>query len=325
MASSERIKQCLRDEAPLILDGGLATELEARGVNLLGDPLWSARLLHTNPQVIRDAHHSFLRSGSDVITTATYQASVRGFISHLDVSPEGARELLMLGVQLAKETAEQFVRDCRPAGQRGPLVAASVGPYGAFLHDGSEYTGVYAKEMSVEELKDWHRPQVECLAAAGADLLAFETIPSIKEAQAVAELLREFPDSAAWLSFSCKDGRCISDGSPFTDAVKVASRSPQLLAVGVNCCSPAVVEPLLDSAGSLRSPDLSWVVYPNSGEEWDSERGWLSGGQSAAFTAELSRTWMRQGAALIGGCCRISPVHIAEIRQHLKGNSESSS
>lgn len=308
-----------------MLDGGLATELEARGVNLLGDPLWSARLLHTNPQVIRDAHHSFLRSGSDVITTATYQASIRGFISHLDVSPEGARELLMSGVQLAKETAEQFVRDCCPAGQRGPLVAASVGPYGAFLHDGSEYTGVYAKEMSVEELKDWHRPQVECLAAAGADLLAFETIPSIKEAQAVAELLREFPDSAAWLSFSCKDARCISDGSPFTDAVKVASRAPQLLAVGVNCCSPALVEPLLDSAGSLRSPDLSWVVYPNSGEEWDSERGWLSGGQSTAFTAELSRTWMRQGAALIGGCCRISPVHIAEIRQHLKGNSGTSS
>lgn len=147
---------------------------------------------------------------------------------------------------------------------------------------------------------------MECFAAAGADLLAFETIPSIKEAQAVAELLREFPNSAAWLSFSCKasqvclfvcaaregtnarfqiligsnatarsaqDGRCISDGSLFTDAAKVASRSPQLLAVGVNCCSPALVEPLLDSAGSLRSPDLSWVVYPNSGEEWDSEQG----------------------------------------------------
>ncbi|XP_035509941.1 homocysteine S-methyltransferase 1 [Morone saxatilis] len=324
MGSPARLRPYMNDNGPLILDGGLATELEAQGAHLQGDPLWSARLLHTNPQAIRDAHYRFLLSGADVITTATYQASVTGFISHLDLSSECARELLMSGVQLAKETAERFVSDSRPAGQRCPLVAGSVGPYGAFLLNGSEYTGAYAQDMTVEDLKVWHRPQVDCLAAAGADLIAFETIPSIKEAEALVELLREFPNSKAWLAFSCKDGKCISDGSLFTDAVQITNRSPQLVAVGLNCCSPALVEPLLDSAGSLLSPDMSWVVYPNSGEEWNSKQGWLTSEKASALIPELSRTWMKQGAALIGGCCRIGPAHIAELRQQLKGSSPAS-
>ncbi|XP_045904937.1 homocysteine S-methyltransferase [Micropterus dolomieu] len=323
MASSARIRHYMHDNGPLILDGGLATELEAQGVKLQGDPLWSARLLHTNPQAIGDAHYRFLLSGADVITTATYQASITGFINHLDVSFERARELLMSGVQVAKDTVERFVSDSPPTGQRCPLVAGSVGPYGAFLHNGSEYTGAYAEAMSIEELKVWHRPQIDCLVAGGADLIAFETIPSIKEAEALVELLREFPNSKAWLSFSCKDGKCISDGSPFTDAVQIATRSTQLVAVGVNCCSPEVVEPLLDSARSLLSPDMTWVVYPNSGEDWDTEQGWLTSAKAPAAVPELSRTWMRQGAALIGGCCRIGPAHIAELRRQLKGSCTS--
>ncbi|XP_022623702.1 uncharacterized protein LOC111238457 [Seriola dumerili] len=318
-----RLRPYMSDNGPLILDGGLATELEAQGANLQGDPLWSARLLHTTPQAIQDAHYRFLLSGADVITTATYQASITGFITHLDVSSECARELLMSGVQLAKESVERFVSDSRPTGQRHPLVAGSVGPYGAFLHNGSEYTGSYAEEMSIEELKVWHRPQIDCLTAAGADLIAFETIPSLKEAEALVELLREFPSSKAWLSFSCKDGRCISDGSPFTDAVQMAHRCTQLVAVGVNCCCPAVVEPLLESAGSLLSPDMSWVVYPNSGEDWDTERGWSTPVKKSASIPELSRTWMKRGAALIGGCCRIGPAHITELRQQLKGSCTS--
>ncbi|XP_034737629.1 homocysteine S-methyltransferase [Etheostoma cragini] len=323
MASSARLRLYMNDNGPLILDGGLATELEAQGANLQGDPLWSARLLHTNPQAIKDAHYRFLISGADVITSATYQASIPGFISHLDVGPERARDLLMSGVQLAKETVERFVLDTRPTGQRWPLVAGSVGPYGAFLLNGAEYTGAYAEEMSIEELKIWHRPQVGCVTAAGADLIAFETIPSIKEAEALVELLKEFPNSKAWLSFSCKDEKCISDGSPFTDAVQMANRSTQLVAVGVNCCSAALVEPLLDSARSLLGPDMSWVVYPNSGEDWDTKHGWLTSGNTSASISKLSRTWMKQGAALIGGCCRIGPAHIAELRQELKGRCTS--
>ncbi|TWW57496.1 homocysteine S-methyltransferase YbgG [Takifugu flavidus] len=331
MASSPRIRHYLYDDGPLILDGGLATELETQGFHLQGDPLWSARLLHTNPQAIRDAHGRFLLSGADVISTATYQASVEGFIRHLHVSSECAKDLIMSAVQLAKEAVKSFVSETHPStsvqsGQRCPLVAGSVGPYGAFLHNGSEYTGDYAEQMSVQELKAWHRPQIECLAAAGADLLAFETIPSIKEAEALVELLREFPNTKAWLALSCKDVRSLSDGSPFADAVQMANRSQQLIAVGVNCCPPQLVEPLLESARCLLRPEISWVVYPNSGEDWDSEQGW-HGAETEMETEsspliEMSRTWMKQGAALIGGCCRISPAHIAKLRHHLKGTCE---
>ncbi|RVE74020.1 hypothetical protein OJAV_G00037390 [Oryzias javanicus] len=314
MGSAARLRLFINRNRPLILDGGLATELEEHGAQIQGDPLWSARLLDTNPQAITEAHHRFLLSGADVITTATYQASVQGFVTHLGMSAERARELLMSGVHLAREAVKKF-----GSGNTGPLVAGSIGSYGAYLHDTSEYTGTFAEKMTVEELKDWHRPQVEGLLAAGADLLAFETIPSIKEAKAVVELLAEFPDSSAWLSFSCKDEKHISDGSTFAEAVKVASRSAQLLAVGVNCCSPTVVEPLLDSASSQLSPDTSWVVYPNSGWEYDSEQGWQAGGESSIWIPELSRRWVKQGAALIGGCCCISPAEIAELRKVLKG------
>ncbi|KAL3047859.1 hypothetical protein OYC64_021928 [Pagothenia borchgrevinki] len=321
MGSSAGLRLYMSDNnGPLILDGGLATELEAQGIKLQGDPLWSARLLHTNPQAIKDAHYRFLLSGADVITTATYQASVSGFMNHLDVSCDRAKELMMSGVHLAKETVEKFVSDTHPTGRRRPLVAGSVGPYGAFLLDGSEYTGAYAEKMSEEDFKVWHRPQIECLAAAGADFVAFETIPSLKEAKALVDLLREFPDVKAWLSFSCKDGRSLSDGSLFSEAVQAVIGSDQLVAVGVNCCPPALLQPLLDSAASLGT-DPCWVVYPNSGEDWDSEHGWRTSKTASSSIPKLSHTWRKQGAALIGGCCRIGPDEIAELRRELKGSS----
>ncbi|XP_047230324.1 homocysteine S-methyltransferase [Girardinichthys multiradiatus] len=319
MSSSDCLNRLLSN-GPLILDGGLATELEAQGAKLQGDPLWSARLLHTNPQAIKEAHYRFLLGGADVTTTATYQASIQGFMDHLDVSSERARELLMSGVQVAKETVETFA-----PGERNLLVAGSVGPYGAFLHDGSEFTGAYAQKKSVEELRLWHKAQVDCLVAAGADLIAFETIPSIKEAQAIVELLKEYPDCRAWLAFSCKDVKHISDGSLFRDAVEMACRSPQMFAVGVNCCHPAVVEPLLDSGREALGANMSWVVYPNSGETWDSKNGWQKSEQTAGWMPELSHTWLKQGAALLGGCCRISPAHITALRLQLKRSSTSSS
>ncbi|XP_072540248.1 homocysteine S-methyltransferase YbgG [Salminus brasiliensis] len=300
---------------PRILDGGLATELEERGFQLQEEPLWSAKILHTNPKAIKDVHHRYLQSGSDVITTATYQASMEGFIKHLDLKPEEAEQLLMSGVQIAKETAADFMSSCTTADRKEPLVAGSVGPYGAFLHDGSEYTGNYESWMSIEELKDWHRPQVRCLVAAGADLIAMETIPCLKEAEALVELLREFPDTKAWLSFSCKDTQCISDGNKFFQAVQVASKSTQLVAVGVNCSPPALVKPLLESAKSYKAPSMSWVVYPNSGEGWDPKTGWKTE-ERMPFT-KLSIEWKEQGALWIGGCCRIGPADITELRSLL--------
>ncbi|XP_015219684.1 homocysteine S-methyltransferase isoform X2 [Lepisosteus oculatus] len=300
----------------VILDGGLATELEAAGVKIQGDPLWSARILHTNPQAVKDAHYRFLCSGSDVVTTATYQASVEGFIKHLGLTSEEAIQLLMSGVQIARETVQEFKVNCLQP-EKVLLVAGSVGPYGAFLSDGSEYTGSYEEGMSIEDFKAWHRPQIQCLVSAGADLIAMETIPSLKEAMALVELLREFPNTKAWISFSCKDQKCISNGREFTEAIQVANRTQQLVAIGVNCCHPALVTPLLMSASQHKSPNVSWVVYPNSGEEWVKNTGWKTEESKIPF-AELSLEWKNQGAEWIGGCCRIAPSDIVQLKQCLQ-------
>lgn len=299
---------------PLILDGGLATELEEIGFQLQEDPLWSAKVLYTDPQAIKDVHYRFLQSGADVITTATYQATLEGFFKHLELKPEQAEELLISGVQIAKDTAALFTANCTAADRAVPLVAGSVGPYGAFLNDGSEYTGNYQSRMSVEELKNWHRPQIRCLVAARADLIAMETIPCLKEVEALVELLREFPNTKAWMSLSCKDTQCISGGDKFFQAVELAGRSTQLVAVGVNCSAPSLVTPLLESAQSHKAPNMSWVVYPNSGEDWDPKTGWKS--KRMPFT-ELSAEWKEQGALWIGGCCRIGPADITELRNRL--------
>ncbi|CAM4624766.1 unnamed protein product [Leuciscus chuanchicus] len=303
------------DPSPLILDGGLATELEASGFQLQGDPLWSARLLHTNPQAIKDVHYRFLQSGSDVITTATYQATIEGFVKYLGLRPEEAQQMMMSGVQLAKETVREFMSHSPESDRREPLVAGSVGPYGAFLHDGSEYTGAYEDKMTLEELKDWHRPQIQCLVKAGADLVAMETIPGLKEAEALVEVLKEFPEIKAWLAFSCKDIHNISSGRSFSEAVQVACRSTQLVAVGVNCCPAPLVKPLLESAKSHKKADLSWVVYPNSGERWDPKTGWITEKQMSF--AKLSLDWKEQGALWIGGCCRVGPADITALKQQL--------
>ncbi|XP_016398496.1 homocysteine S-methyltransferase YbgG-like [Sinocyclocheilus rhinocerous] len=311
------------DPSPFILDGGLATELEASGFQLQGDPLWSARILHSNPQAIKDVHYRYLQSGSDVITTATYQASIEGFVKYLDLRPEEAQQMIMSGVQLAKETVREFMSHSTVSDRREPVVAGSVGPYGAFLHDGSEYTGAYEDKMTVEVMQDEalcppkpppHKNLkcIQCLVKA--DLVAMETIPSLKEAEALVEVLREFPEAKTWLSFSCKDIQNISSGR-FSEAVQVACRSSQLVAVGVNCCPAPLVKPLLESAKSLKKADLSWVVYPNSGEEWDPKTGWKT--KKRTSFAKPSLDWKEQGALWIGGCCRVGPADITELKEHL--------
>ncbi|KAJ8253059.1 hypothetical protein GJAV_G00208670 [Gymnothorax javanicus] len=305
-------------EDTFILDGGVATELEAAGFKIQDDPLWSARILHTNPKAIKEVHARFLRCGADVIETATYQASVEGFVQHLGLTSEQARQLLMSAVTLARQAVQEFKADGIDPGRREPLVAGSIGPYGAHLHDGSEYTGVYEDRISKEELKAWHRPQFQSLVAAGVDLIAMDTIPSTKEAEALVELLQEFPSTQAWLSFSCKDAQCISNGRRFSEAVQLAQRGEQLVAIGVNCCAPTLVEPLLESAVPHKSPDLGWVVYPNCGDIWVPGIGWQTP-ENKVSLADLSQMWRRQGATWIGGCCGVSPADIAAVRRKLHG------
>ena len=293
----------------LILDGGLATSLEARGCDL-DDPLWSAKMLIEAPEQVRSVHRSFAEAGADILTSASYQATIPGLLAR-GLSEHEARALLRRSVSLAREAAS-------PSDARAPSIAASIGSYGAYLADGSEYRGDYG--LTRAALVEFHRPRLDALQAAQPDVLAFETIPSAREAEAIAELLDEREGPPAWISFSIRDepagataGVRISEGVALDEAIAPLRRHPRVLALGVNCLAPARVLPALERLASV-APDLPLIAYPNSGEGW-AARAWTGSATEPAHFAALARSWVEAGARIIGGCCRTGPAHIAALAE----------
>jgi homocysteine S-methyltransferase len=299
---SHHVRDALRHGHPIVLDGGLATQLEAQGADL-SDGLWSARLLIEEPEVIVAAHLAFFRAGATVATTASYQATFEGFAKR-GLDRAAAETLLRRSVELADQARATALGD----GAAGPLfVAASVGPYGAMLADGSEYRGSYG--LTVAALADFHRARLRVLAGTGADVLAVETIPELEEAEAVAGLLGEVPGIAGWISFSCGDGSRLRSGAPIEEAVEAVRDAPGVVAVGVNCTAPEHVDELI---GRIRATtSLPIAVYPNSGEGWDAVGRRWTGAGPGRVDGEAAARWVAAGATLVGGCCRVSPSQIA--------------
>ena len=299
----------LDDQGFVVLDGGLATALEARG-HALDARLWSARLLIDAPDAVRAVHRDYLEAGADCITTASYQASLAGFRS-IGLSDAEFDDLLRRSVQLAIEARDAFwSREEVRRGRREPIVAASVGPYGAYLADGSEYDGRYG--IGPEELYAFHRRRFEVLASTEADVVACETIPSGAEADVLLAILDEVPDTWAWFSFSCRDGRHLNDGTPFADAVRACSAHSRVAAVGVNCTAPDFIQELLEVGGG--ASDLPMIAYPNSGETYDARTKSWSGPGVAGDWIDGVDEWIRAGADVVGGCCRVGPDAIRELR-----------
>lgn len=292
----------------VLLDGGLSTQLERHGANLAGE-LWTTRVLLETPDKLRAAHRDFLEAGADVIASATYQASLPG-LERCGMSAATAAATMRGAIRLAREERDTFWRTHDGAGRLRPLVAASLGPYGACLHDGSEYHGHYGLEK--QALQDFHRPRVALLADAGADLFAFETIPSLLEAEAILAVLEEFEGLDAWISFSCSDGGHVAHGERFADCAARVAESDRVLAVGVNCLAPELVPVLLEAG---RGAGLPLAVYPNSGEHWDAgEQRWR--GQACSEMDVVG--WYAAGARLIGGCCRTDANDIRHMRKRLE-------
>lgn len=298
----------------VILDGGLATALEARGFDL-DDPLWSARLLIEDPEAVRDVHREYLEAGADCIATISYQASLPGLLRR-GIREEEALALLRRASTLAVEARDSFwsIPEHR-TGRRRPLVAASVGPYGAFLADGSEYSGDYP--VTDQALYDFHRDRWHLFAGGPADLLACETIPSLREVSVLLELLRETPDRWAWISLSCRDGAHLWDGTPVEEVARLCEPVPNLAALGLNCTKPGFIRSLLDR---LRGgTDKPLLAYPNAGEEYDvSSRSWTATGRPRDWTGEAPG-WVEAGARGVGGCCRVGPDRIRYLRSVLVG------
>ncbi|MFF3070085.1 homocysteine S-methyltransferase [Kitasatospora sp. NPDC057936] len=283
---------------PLVLDGGMSNQLVAQGHDLSHE-LWSARLLADAPEAVVEAHRAYFAAGAEVAITASYQASFDGFGRHGLGRSESAR-LMARSVDLAREAARS-----EPGGRRRRWVAASVGPYGAVLADGSEYRGRYG--LSVAELVAFHRPRLEVLATAGPDVLALETVPDADEAEAMLEVVRGL-GVPAWLSYSIAGDRTRA-GQPLAEAFALARDVDEVVAVGVNCCTPRDADLAVALAAEVTGKPV--VVYPNSGEHWDPEiRGWRG---EPTFRSARVRGWLADGARLVGGCCRVGPDGIAAL------------
>lgn len=310
---SDPITEILRVQPAVVLDGALATELERRGCDL-DDPLWSARVLIERPDLIRAVHADYFAAGADCAITASYQASFAGF-ARRGLDATAAAELMRRSVQLAAEARDAFWGAGGRGGRPRPFVAASVGPYGAFLADGSEYRGDYG--VGEDELLAFHRPRMAALLAGGPDLLACETIPCLAEARALLRLLEEFPESRAWVSFSARDGGHTAQGEPIAACAAEVGAHPQVVAVGVNCTAPRFIPELVRAAAGATARPI--VVYPNSGERYDPATNSWSGEASCADFADQARGWHAAGARLIGGCCRTAPDHIRELAGWVRG------
>jgi len=303
------IETILNNQSIAIIDGAMATELEGRGCDL-NDALWSAKVLLEQPELIRAVHLDYFNAGADIAITASYQATVEGFAKR-GLSREQAANLIKKSVQLAQEARDEFwAKEENQIGREYPLVAGSVGPYGAYLADGSEYRGDY--KLSEDELIAFHRPRVEALIASGADLLACETIPCGVEARALIRLLSEFPEMTAWFTFTAKDGGHISNGESISDIAAFLDKQPQAAAIGINCTSPLYIPSLIREI--KKSTDKPVIVYPNSGEVYDASTNTWHGETSCDSFGMQSKDWYEAGASLIGGCCRTTPGHIREIK-----------
>lgn len=292
----------------LVIDGALATELERRGHNLK-DELWSAKVLLEEPEAIKQLHYDYFKAGADCAITASYQATLQGFMKR-GLTEAQAYALLQKSVRLAVEARDEFwAGEANRTGRAKPFVAASIGPYGAYLADGSEYRGNYG--LTEEQLMDFHRPRMKALIEAGAELLACETIPSPIEARALVKLLGEFPGVSAWISFSCKDEAHVCEGERLEVCIRQVEASPQVAAVGVNCTSPKFIPSLIREAKKATGKPI--LVYPNSGETYDVSKSDWDGHPVYASFGEEAKVWYEAGARLIGGCCRTSPEDIQVI------------
>ncbi|KAH7393905.1 homocysteine S-methyltransferase [Phaeosphaeria sp. MPI-PUGE-AT-0046c] len=303
--------------SPLILDGALATYLETLGADISG-ALWSASILLSQPELIKQTHLDYYRAGANIAITASYQASIPGLVKHLGLSEDAAQDVVKKSVGLAQQARDECAAERMESVLRGNMyVAGSVGPYGAFLSDGSEYRGDYV--VSKEEMKAFHRGRMQALVDAGVDLLACETIPSKSEAEALVELLtEEFEGIEAWFTFTLRDGEHIADGTPLVEIASLFGGVEQVVGVGLNCvpddlalAALKVLKPLV-KRGTL-------IVYPNSGEQWNAKaREWEGRRTEGSTLAHKTVEWWDAGARLIGGCCRTSPEDIKTMCEALR-------
>ena len=310
MKDNNPIKPILEQKKHMIIDGALASELQRRGCDL-NDSLWSAKVLIEQPELIQQVHYDYFKASADCAITASYQATPMGF-AQKGIELEESIKLIKTSVKLAQQAKMQYLNDIKE--DKALLIAGSVGPYGAYLANGSEYTGDY--QLSESEFIAFHKDRVTALIDAGVDILACETMPSFLEIKALVKLIQQFPMVNCWFSLTLKDQQHISDGTPLTEVIEYLNGIEQIVSVGINCIALEKVTPALGVLSKLTSKPL--IVYPNSGEQYDpTTKQWHKNHHHNCTFANQLDTWIKLGAKLIGGCCQTTPEDIVEIHQLL--------
>lgn len=301
----DKLTELLKNKRLVIVDGAMATELEARGCDI-NDELWSAKILAEAPEMIKQVHYDYFKAGADIGISASYQASVPGFMKK-GFTRQESENLVKSSVKLLLEAREEFMKDFPDSGTL--TAAAAVGPYGAYLADGSEYRGDYERNERV--IGDFHRERMTLLAEAGAEVFACETLPCLWEAEIILNIAKEL-GIPCWFSFSCKDTEHISDGTPISECAARLDGEDYVCAVGVNCTHPKYIAGLIKNIRKASTKPV--IVYPNRGEEYDAvKKIWLGSSDMKGF-GDWAEEWFAEGANIIGGCCRTSPADIAEIK-----------
>lgn len=310
MKNNNPIKTLLEQKKHIVIDGALASELQRRGCDL-NDSLWSAKVLIEQPELIQQVHYDYFVAGADCAITASYQATPMGFAPK-GIELEESIKLIKTSVKLAQQAKMQYLNDIKQ--DKALFIAGSVGPYGAYLANGSEYTGDY--QLSESEFIAFHKDRVAALIDAGVDILACETMPSFLEIKALAKLIQQFPMVNCWFSLTLKDQKHISDGTPLTEVIEYLNSIEQIVSVGINCIALEKVTPALEVLSKLTSKPL--IVYPNSGEQYDpTTKQWHKNHDHNCTFANQLDVWINLGAKLIGGCCQTTPDDIVEIHQLL--------
>jgi homocysteine S-methyltransferase len=292
-----------------VLDGGLATELERAGCDL-ANPLWSGEVLRTQPEKVLAVHRSYLEAGADCLLTASYQISAMGF-REIGLADDDARSAIQQSVALAEQARREYAHAEFAAGRKSrPIwIAGSLGAYGAALHNGAEFHGRY--DIGHAALVDFHTERIDAMRETAADFLAFETIPSLAEAEAIVDALVAYPKVAAYVSFTCQDDDHTGHGEPIEECARLLDPQAQIIAIGINCTAPRYILPLIRKIRAVTGKRIA--VYPNSGETWVSEtRSWAGTSTPHAF-GDTAQQWREAGADWVGGCCRTGPEHIRAI------------
>ena len=307
------IERILAQQKVLVVDGASGSELENKGYDI-NDALWSAQLLMNHPEAILALHHEYLDAGADCITTVSYQATYEAFMKR-GLSETESTVLLQLSVELARQARDEFwgIPENRVARVK-PIVAASIGPYGAYLADGSEYRGNYGLDEAA--LMQFHKKRLMTIIESKPDVIACETVPCLVEAKALVNTLREYPEVSAWISFSAKDGMHTNNGETIRSCAAYLNQQAQVAAIGINCTSPQYVDSLIHEIKAVTNKPI--IVYPNGGGSYDaSSKTWSNAAKLGSYS-EMARHWYESGASVIGGCCQTTPLDITGIAKWVR-------